>query len=220
MNRPILFRRALKLVRGSAIAPTITGLTIVSENPVYIHGDWNYATPADLTFPTTATHAATAIIADAVTLLSNQWNDNFSFARPFAYGAGGRDRSQYSFYRVAILGGKGINFPSPSDIAAGSVFGTDGGPHNFLRMLEQDGAGVGDTVNYRGSMASLYYNRQGVGTFKCCSGTAQDGIVYSVPIRNFQFDTDFLQPALLPPNTPMFRDLNVIGFSQELRPGK
>ncbi len=85
MNRPILFRRALKLVRGSAIAPTITGLTIVSENPVYIHGDWNYATPADLTFPTTATHAATAIIADAVTLLSNQWNDNFSFARPFAY---------------------------------------------------------------------------------------------------------------------------------------
>ncbi len=100
------------------------------------------------------------------------------------------------------------------------MFGTDGGPHNFLRMLEQDGAGVGDTVNYRGSMASLYYNRQGVGTFKCCSGTAQDGIVYSVPIRNFQFDTDFLQPALLPPNTPMFRDLNVIGFSQELRPGK
>ena len=219
MNRPILFRRALKLVRGSAIAPTITGLTVVSENPVYIHGDYNYATPADLTFPTTATHAATAIIADAVTLLSNQWNDNTSFLFPFKIG-GTRDRSPNSFYRVAILGGKGINFPYPSDIPAGSVFGTDGGPHNFLRMLEQDGAGVGDVVNYRGSMASLYFNRQGVGTFKCCSGTAQDGIVYSVPVRNFSFDTDFLQPALLPPNTPMFRDLNVIGFSQELRPGK
>jgi len=53
-----------------------------------------------------------------------------------------------------------------------------------------------------------------------CSGNATDGIVYSVPNRFFAFDSDFLQPALLPPNTPMFRDVNVIGFSQELRPGK
>ena len=71
-------------------------------------------------------------------------------------------------------------------------------------------------------MASLYVSRRGVGTFKCCSNSpsGNDGIVYSVPVRNFNFDLDFLQPALLPPNTPMFRDMNVIGFSQELRPGK
>jgi len=89
-------------------------------------------------------------------------------------------------------------------------FGTDGGVHNFLRMLE----GNGGTVNYRGAMATLFYNRQAVGTYKCCT------TVYGAPTRNFIFDTDFTNPALLPPNTPMFRDMNAVGFSQELRAGK
>ena len=73
----------------------------------------------------------------------------------------------------------------------------------------------GLTVNYLGSLATLYYNRQAVGTYKCCT------TVYGAPgTRAFNFDVNFLNPALLPPLTPMFRDMNVIGFSQELRPGK
>ena len=64
-------------------------------------------------------------------------------------------------------------------------------------------------------MATLYYNRQAVGTYKCCT------TVYGAPASaRFNFDVNFLNPALLPPITPMFRDLNVIGFSQELRPGQ
>jgi type II secretory pathway pseudopilin PulG len=213
VNRPILFRRALKLLNGATIAPTLTGLTVVSENPVYIHGDWNAAS----TWLVGDTHAATAIIADAVTVLSNSWNDNNSFASPYL--GTGRLRAANSYYRVAIISGKGIGFQRPSDVAASSVFGTDGGAHNFLRMLEGDN-GTTTTVHYRGSMASFFYNRQAVGTFKCCSGTLADGIVYSVPIRDFIFDVDFLNPAKLPPNTPMFRDMNAVGFSQDLRPGK
>jgi hypothetical protein len=34
------------------------------------------------------------------------------------------------------------------------------------------------------------------------------------------FDTDFLDPSLLPPLTPVFRDTNALGFAQEVRPGK
>jgi len=65
-------------------------------------------------------------------------------------------------------------------------------------------------------MATFYYSRQATGVFKG-SGT----VVYQIPaVRDFAFDTDFLTPALLPPNTPMFRDMNAVGFSQELRPGK
>ena len=90
-------------------------------------------------------------------------------------------------------------------------YGTDGGAHNFLRFLESWG---GQTVNYLGSMATLYYNRQAVGAYKCCNA------VYGAPTRAYNFDINFLTPALLPPLTPMFRDINVIGFSQELRPGK
>jgi hypothetical protein len=201
VNRAILFRHALKLVNGSNIAGLgVNGLTVVAENPVYLQGDWN----GNGAF--TDPHAATSIIADAVTLLSNNWDDEVSFAAPYSFS--GRNRVTQTWYRVAIIGGKGMAFPQPSGTA--NDFGTDGGAHNFLRYLEN-----GDQpVNYRGSIATFFYNRQAVGTFKCCT------TVYSAPTRNYAFDTDFLNPALLPPNTPVFRDLNAVGFSQELRPGR
>jgi hypothetical protein len=68
-------------------------------------------------------------------------------------------------------------------------------------------------VNYQGSMATFFYNRQAVSPFKCCGN-----VVYDVPERNYVFDTDFLDPDLLPPLTPVFRDLNSLGFTQETRP--
>ncbi|HMB81516.1 MAG TPA: pilus assembly PilX N-terminal domain-containing protein [Vicinamibacterales bacterium] len=209
-NRPIFFRRALKLTNGAAlgsnavVANRVTGLTVVSENPVYIQGDWNAAA----TFAVGDLHAATAVIADAVTLLSGSWDDGNSFDQ--AYNPGGRSRTAQNYVRAAILSGKGPAFPLPSDETVAFDFGTDGGAHNFLRFLEAGGG----TVNYRGSMATLFFNRQGVGTYKCCT------TVYGAPTRNFIYDTDFTNPSLLPPLTPMFRDMNVIGFSQELRPGK
>src|SRR5207247_11335608 len=112
------------------------------------------------------------------------------------------------------IAGKGPIFPQPA--GTGATFGTDGGVHSFLRMLEGNALAPGNnTVHYRGSMVTFYYNRQAVGVFKCCAG-----IVYDVPTRDFQFDTDFLDLTKLPPLTPFFRDLNALGFSQELRPGK
>ena len=89
------------------------------------------------------------------------------------------------------------------------LLGTDGGAHNFIRYDENWG---GATLNYRGSLISFYTSRQGVGTYKCCD------IVYGPPTRGYNFDTDFLTPPLLPPRTPMFRDLNTLTFRQILRP--
>jgi hypothetical protein len=209
VNRPVFFRRALKLVNGGTLgsepvlANRIAGFTAVSENPVYIQGDWNAAA----TFAVNDPHAATSVIADAVTFLSGNWDDGVSFDQ--AYNAGARSRPADVYYRVAILAGKGKNFPLVAADNGQPDFGTDGGAHNFLRMLESGG-----TFHYRGSMATLFYNRQAVGTYKCCT------TVYGAPTRAFVFDQDFTQPALLPPLTPMFRDMNVVGFSQELRPGK
>ena len=87
--------------------------------------------------------------------------------------------------------------------------GTDGGAHNFLRYIEDWG---GQTLNYRGSIVSFFISRQGVGTYKCCTN------VYSPPSRGYNFDTEFLTPNLLPPRTPMFRDVNTLTFRQILRP--
>jgi hypothetical protein len=204
VNRAILFRRALKLVNGNTIrANGVTGLTVVAENPVYVQGDWN--SPGG---NFAGANAATAIIADAVTLLTNNWTDAESFLNPYTPAA--RPRPANSWYRMGIIAGKGMAFPWPAAGNPPNDFGTDGGAHNFLRYLE----GNGQTVNYLGSIATFFYNRQAVGTYKCCT------TVYDAPTRAYTFDIQFLQPALLPPNTPVFRDMNAVGFSQELRPGK
>ena len=68
------------------------------------------------------------------------------------------------------------------------------------------------TLNYRGSIVSLYTSRQATGIYKCCN------IVYGPPTRGYNFDAEFLTPTLLPPRTPMFRDINTLTFRQVLRP--
>ena len=199
-NPAVFFRRALKLTNGglgNIIAP---GLTVASENPVYVQGNWN-ANAAGFADP----HVATAVIADAATLLSNNWNDRTSFLEP--HDVDGRPAAT-TWYRLAIIGGKGLSFTRIA--GANADFGTDGGAHNFLRLVED--WNDGSTLNYRGAIASMFTSRQAVGTYKCCAD------VYTAPTRAFAFDTDFLTPALLPPRTPMFRDVNTTGFAQVVRP--
>jgi hypothetical protein len=205
-NPPVFFRRALKIVNGATLnigtsCSGTDGLTIVSENPVYIQGDYN-APVDDGTWG--GTSVAAAVEGDAVTFLSNNWNDVNSFAFPFNTG---NRNAVPTAYRAAIISGKGIPFPSIGGQA--QDFGTDGGVHNFLRFLENWGV----VCHYRGSMVSFYYNRQAVGTYK---GTG----VYSPPSpRDYTFDTNFtLGPACLPPRTPSLRSVNTIGFSQEILP--
>ena len=196
-NLPLFFRRALKIVNGAAGNIITPGLTVVSENPVYVKGNFNSNGSSF-----TGSHAATAIIADAVTFLSNDWRDHRSFLYP---NDPGNRNANNTWYRVAIISGKGPSFPRPTAGSPDNDFGTDGGVHNFLRYIEDWGGG---TLHYKGSIGSVYYNRQALGTYKCCTN------VYSPPTRDYTFDTDFTNPTLLPPKTPVFRDINVLGFTQ------
>jgi hypothetical protein len=140
-----------------------------------------------------------------VTLLSNNFNDVNSFSTPYS----NTNNALTTFYRTAVMAGKGISFPQPVGYATNQDFGTDGGVHNFLRYLE---SWTNQTVNYTGSIISMYYNRQATGTYKCCT------VVYTAPTRGYNFDTNFLTPSLLPPRTPLFRDVNTTGFTQLLLP--
>jgi hypothetical protein len=209
VNPPIFFRRALKLTNGGTVGAIITpGLTVVAENPVYVQGNYN----ANGSFGATGDgHRACAIIADAVTMLSNQWNDIRSFLSPHdPFGSTvspGRVANADVWYRTAIVAGKGIAFAHPTGFSSYQDFGTDGGAHNFLRYIEK----WDSWLNYRGSIVSFYTSRQAVGTYKCCQN------VYDPPSRGYNFDQEFLTPSLLPPRTPMFRDVNILTFRQVLR---
>ena len=201
-NPLIFFRRALKLTNGGLGNLVAPGLTISSENPVYVQGHWN-ASAAGFGNP----HVATAVLADSVTLLSGNWNDRNSLINPYVKNTTTQRNATTTWYRLAIISGKGLAFPQPAGTS--QDYGTDGGAHNFLRYIEDWG---GDTLNYRGSIASLFISRQAVMPYKCCS------TVYDPPTRGYNFDAEFLTPALLPPRTPMFRDVNITGFAQIIRP--
>jgi hypothetical protein len=209
-NPPLFFRHALKLVNGGTISigtcdSVLCGLTIAAENPVYIQGDYN-CQPSSCgtgTFVTTG-NAAASVVADAVTVLSNNWNDVNSFAYP--YNPSGGRPGNTTTYRTAVAEGKGIEFVQVAGTS--QDYGTDGGVHNFLRYLES----WSGTLYYKGSLVSFFYSQQGIGVFKCCT------TVYGPPTRGYSFDTEFLTPSLLPPRTPMLRDVNDIGFTQDVSP--
>lgn len=231
-------RHALRLVDGGMdtggtsylphpIAPQTTGngLTFTSEEPVYVLGDYNSG-QADPFWPSggnpTTPHSAAAIIADSVTLLSNPpttittptakvgWTDRESFQFP---GTTTSRPGNTSYYRMAVAAGKSVPFLEPGWASAAGLkdFGTDGGMHNFLRYLEDRGAN-GAQVNYAGSLISMYYSQYNTGVFKCCNA------VYGAPQRNYFFDSQFLNPANLPPGTPMFQDVVSLSYHQNFTP--
>jgi Tfp pilus assembly protein PilX len=210
-------RHVLKLVDGSLgnvpNSPVGTstdpgGFTVAAENPVYVQGDyntnsadttWNSPTPID-----EAGRSSAAVIADTVTLLSDAWDDRNSFMNDPTQP---NDRSAtVTRYRLAIAAGKTRNFTRPTSwaTAAAQDFGLDGGLHNFLRYLENWG---GQTLYYKGSIVSLYYSTYNTGTYK-------SALVYSPPTRGYSFDSDFSTPQGLPPGTPLFRDVNSLGYRQ------
>jgi hypothetical protein len=220
-NPPLFFRRAVKIINANNLTAIGTcpggnncGLAIATENPVYVQGDFNSNSAGNgFSDP----YVATSISADAVTLLSNNWNDVNSFATPYCGDASQCTSSRTAstaYYHVAVLAGVSGSFPLPGGTTAATIpqdFGTNGGVHNFLRYIEDWGNA---TLNYRGSIVQLYYSRQDNGTFKCCK------TVYSPPGRGYNFDTDFLDPTKLPPRTPMFRDVNTTGWTRLMLPSQ
>lgn len=205
LARPVLFRRALKIINGGIVSGVnnlpASGINIVAENPIYVQGNFNATTSV-----TQEPNVAAAIIGDSITLLSNAFNDAKTFQFPNKQSS--RVASDTG-YRFAMITGKSIPFPKPG--WGVQELGSDGGVHNFMKMLEN---WSGRELNYRGSMVSLYFSRQAIGIYRA------DGNVYGAPTRGYNFDVDFLSPPLLPPGTPMFRDINTLKFRQILRPNQ
>jgi hypothetical protein len=239
----------------TAANPTACGgFTVASENPVYIQGNYNsncpanagngVCTPGNTTYDTTWTnaanpepiHAAASVIADAVMVLSNNWQDagcnggactntltntTGSLLNPVNPGGQGSPATTpnrlatTTYYRVAIAGGKNIAFNNTTQNPE-FAYGMDGGVHNFLRFLEDWGGipgtygGTGNlqSLYYKGSLVSLYWSDYATGAYKCCN------LVYNPPNRQYTFDSLFSQPQNLPPGTPMFRNVDNLTYRQ------
>jgi hypothetical protein len=177
-------RRGIRLKNGSKIPSA--GLTIASNNPVYIQGDFNTGgsppsnsgNPVDAVTPQVSgyTRAPVSILADAVNILSNNWNDANSGSVPVA---------SNTTVNAAIVSGIVPTAPVGGD---GSY---SGGAENFPRFLED---WTVNTFTYYGSMVELYKSKQAIGEW----GQAN---VYVPPTRQWYFDNNFKTKP--PPGTIM-----------------
>lgn len=217
------YRRGVRLTNGTVLpgvynsaAPSATrGFTVASENGVYVRGNYNATsanappaqgnTPYNEYYPfNTANHIPASIVADGVTILSNAWNDGQSYSSTTTtpYNQSTRVASTTTM-RFAMISGDTIASRSGTPNQGGISPRLNGGVHNFKRFLE---TWTGQRLDYSGSLINLFNSRNASGSFKCCNE------VYNPPIRNWVFDSTFLDPARLPPGTPFFQYVQTTGF--------
>ncbi len=165
--------RGFKLV-NSATLPDAT--TFVSNQPVYIQGDFNKHTSTD---PNQDTWKPSAVIADAITLLSNSWNDNIS-----------------NWKNSMVNPSK--TMPAASNTQYNTVFVTgnvptkygqySGGLENFPRFLEN---WSGKSVDIAGGFIQLFRSKFATGLW--------NGTYYSAPSRNWKSENRFSSLDDIPP---------------------
>ncbi len=131
-----------------------------------------------------------SVVSDALTILSNNWSDNdyLENAQPNASGQTTIQAAIFSGHTPSTLGGQG-----------GGQF------ENFPRFLENFGGG--GTVTINGSFVSLWFAQYTNSTWECCN-------YYSPPVRDWNFDDRFLNPADLPPRTPTAGQVTRMGFAR------
>ena len=168
-------------VRGGTVlqAP----LTIATELPLYVLGDYNNDD---------GRWQPASFASDAITVLSSAWDDSRS-------GEGPTENTPFDTkVQAAFLSG---HSPTP-------FFGSpDGGGwlNNYPRFLE---IWSGRTATLNGSLVSLWFAQVAQGPFACCQ-------YYSPPNRDWNFDQRFLDPANLPPFTPVVGQVLRLGFMRQ-----
>jgi len=222
------YRRGVRLINGTVLPgrydpsnPANTkGFTVASENGIYVKGNYNATgvnrsglgstdvTPSERYMPyNTADHIPASIAADAVTILSNSWQDSLSFRYPFNRAMRIPSETTLRFAMIAGDTRTGLKTETPNQGGFYMWYRLNGGIHNFKRFLE-DWANGTHALRYNGSLINLFNSENNNGTFKCCNN------VYRPPTRDWSFDTSFLDPNRLPPGTPFAHNIQLTGFQR------
>lgn len=174
-------RTGLRGTRLTNAADIGRPLTITSENPVYTKGDVN-----------TVNKKPMSIITDALTILSDNWNDHPA-------SAGAVDKK----LRKAINTTVNFCFITGNHETGVSGAGYNGGLENLPRFLED---WSGKILTFRGSMVNLWLSQMATGIWS--------DSYYSPPDRNWAFDPDLNDLGNMPPGTPMVRAFIRWGWKQ------
>jgi len=163
---------------GGAPIPQILGnTTFATDNPLYIQGDFN-----------TINTSGVAIIADAINVLSNGWDNSKNC------GGGTPVTNTPTSVNAAFFTGNSVSQP-------GGAF--EGGAINYPRFHEWWN---NVPFTYRGAFINLWVSTQANGPW--CLG----GNCYSAPIRNWGWETNFQNPNFWPPFLPSVYHMERVGF--------
>ncbi|WP_157463455.1 hypothetical protein [Deinococcus pimensis] len=161
-------------------APGIRGLTVVTNQKMYVYGDWNINNPRP-----------SAFMADTLTVLTGNWLDSRSAQKV-------ENRPAVTSY---------YNFAVMANIADSRPYWNSGHQQNFIRLLED---WRGKDFHWTGSMVSLGEPRTTGSAFRYWDPGSESArwndptqAYYSVPRRFFNFDDRFSTPSGLPPITPV-----------------
>lgn len=176
---------AVRLVNGQSLPSR--GLTVATPNGLYVKGHYNCPNSSHLGTTNTSATKPASLVADAVTILSGNWNDSLGSS---SYTS--RDASSTTV-NAAIVSG---NVPSQGSDGDSPM---SGGAHNLPRLLE---SWSGDVLTINGSLVCLFESQKAKGRF---IHPGYSGQYYVPPTRNWSFDRNFLDPNKLPPGTPAVR---------------
>ena len=188
---------AVRLVNGSLLPTNNPGLTVATPQPAYVQGNYNVQNAAGVsdagTNVTTHTYPA-AVLADAITILSVDWNDSYTNSDPT--GANGPDDTTINFAAL-----EGIVQTNPN--ISGNY---SGGVENFLRLVEDWNTSQSHSgrsiLTYNGSIVVMFPS-----IYATNSWSGNPITFYGVPTRHWAFDLNFETAAGLPPLSPSSRAL-------------
>lgn len=169
------------------------GLSIASPNPVYVMGDFNtkgkdgtVVSHSPGTSSALSNLIPSAIMADAITVLSNNWASNASDTK------GNQNTTARPATPTTINAAFALGPNTESVLNAGN-----GQVENVIRFLE-DWSG-GKTFTYNGSIVALWHSQQATGNWRNTGNSLP--AYYNAPNRNWAYDSMF--NSVLPPGTPM-----------------
>jgi hypothetical protein len=190
-----------------------TGLTVVSDQAIYIQGNYN-----------TVDKYPAAIIGDAITVLSQGWE-----VRSTAAAGHRNDRKSVNGIAVRVVRDTDddgdLNATCGGNLPCGSFLGNNalginaavvtgigfavegpdvynGGLENYLRLQEDWQTGNTKRLNYQGSLVTLGESQHQLNDWSCSTSTCINTL-YRAPTRFWDYDPDFDKVEWLPPLTPM-----------------
>ncbi|MBL78553.1 MAG: hypothetical protein CMH70_00580 [Nitrosomonadaceae bacterium] len=196
--------RLVRIDRFHSIPELLDETTLVTDNPLYVQGDFNSINTKGV-----------ALVSDAFNILSNDFVNHYP-----GYGSIPPNGGKVCGYGQAVLFYyfRGSETTVNAAIFTGNVHNrvTDGdGAHVFPRFHEwwhvkPNFPYKASVLNILGSFINLWTSKQANSEW-CPAG----GDCYSAPIRNWGWDVRFQDPNFWPPFVPSVFSVERVGFLEK-----